>query len=596
MATFPRTPLSFRDEQSQTAVTATRAVFALIGVLALVLGFFGLDQYLARGDDPAARDPLNLMYGTLQLFVLGADPLEGGTDFPPALQIARFAAPIVTLYAVVEAARLLLSSELRRLRARRSSGHVVVCGDTSVARTLAHRLHLSGRRVVVVRTQPIGPLELRRRSLLGVQGDGRDPDVLRGAGVARAAVLYACADTSAANLAIAAAAARVASSRSDIALYAQIHEPEWALTLQARRLGVPHTPGQRLDFFHLDQLAVHVLLDQQPLPVRPDEVTRLLVAGDSSLAQVLLLEIARHWRLRRSEPHQRVDVDIVATDAARNLGELTHRHEVILDGCRPVPYESSLHELLEEGDLGRYDRAFLCFSDDREGLELALREHRLWRRVSGDIVVVVDALASITEAFSRHHREQPLLDPIDGRVKLFSAVAAGCDPALIADDLSERLGRLIHERFVEGCLRRGEKLGSTPALRPWVDLDEELRRSNRRQADDIGVKLHMVGCAVVPADGSADDFRFAPDEVELLAQREQERWARAARADGWVHGPERDRARRRSPDLVDWQDLGPEGRAKCRSAVLEIPHILADAGFRVVRLTETGADRVFDPA
>lgn len=596
MATFPRAPLSLRDTQSQTAVTATRAVFAVIGVLALILGYIGLDQYLAEGDDPGARDPFNLMYGTLQLFVLGADPLETATEFPPALQIARFAAPIVTLYAVVEAARLLLSSELRRLRARRASGHVVVCGDTSVARTLAYRLHLSGRRVVVVRTQPIGPLELRRRTLLGVQGDGRDPDVLRGAGVARAAVLYACADTSAANLAIAAAAARVASERNDIALYAQIHEPEWALTLQARRLGVPHTPGQRLDFFHLDQLAVHVLLDQQPLPVRPDVAPRLLVAGDSSLAQVLLLEVARHWRLRRSEPDQRVDIDFVATDATRILGELTHRHEVILDGCLPVPYESALHDLLEEGDLGRYDRAFLCFSDDREGLELALREHRLWRRVSGEIVVVVDALASITEAFSRHHREQPLLDPIDGRVKLFSAVAAGCDPALIADDLSERLGRLIHERFVEGCLRRGQKLGSTPALCPWSELDEELRRSNRRQADDIGVKLHMVGCAVVPADRGTDEFRFTPEEVEVLAQREQERWMRAARADGWVYGPVRDRARRRSPDLVEWEELGSEGRAKCRSAVLEIPHILADAGFRVVRLTDTGVDRVFDPA
>ncbi|MEV0897349.1 NAD-binding protein [Actinoplanes sp. NPDC049802] len=595
MATFPRTPLSFGDDQGQPAVTVTRAVFALAGVLALVLGFVGLDQYLAQ-QGVTDRDPLNLLYGTLQLFVLGSDPLEGGTEFPPALQVARFVAPIVTLYAFAEAARVLLASEMRRLRARRSRRHVVVCGDSSVARTLAHRLHLSGHRVVVVRTQPIGPLELRRRGMLGVNGDARDADVLRGAGVPHAAMLYACAETSAANLEIAAAAARMAAPPGDIAVYAQIHEADWALTLQARRLGVPHSPGQRLDFFHLDQLAVHVLLDQQPLPNRPDRVPRLLVAGDSSLVPALIVEIARHWRLRRSNPGQRVAVDLVAPEAIRVRDRFAQRGGAVPDGCRVTAYETDVAALLDDPGRAGYDRAFLCYTDDRVGLELALREHRLWGRVAGDIIVVVDALAAITEAFSRDQREQPLLDPIDGRVKLFSAVAAGCDPALIAEDLSERLGRLIHERFVEACLLRGERLGSSPALCPWSELDEELRRSNRLQAGDFGLKLHMAGCAVVPADGGDDDFCFTEAEVELLARREQQRWAEVARGNGWVHGAERDRARRESPDLVDWEELGPEGRAKCRAAVLEIPQILADAGFRVVRLTDNGVSRALNPA
>ncbi|GAA1606175.1 NAD-binding protein [Actinoplanes couchii] len=599
MATLPRPPTPFRDgrdDQAQPAVTVTRAVFALAGVLAVVLGLIGLDEFLA-GQGVADRDPLDLLYGTLQLFVLGSDPLEGATGFPPSLQVARFVAPVVTLYAFAEAARVLLAAELRRLGARRSRGHVVVCGDTSVARTLAHRLHLSGHRVVVVRSQPIGPLELRRRGLLGVNGDARDPDVLRGAGVPRASVLYACADSSAADLAIAAAAARMAAPRNNLTVYAQIHEPDWALTLQARRLGAPYVPGQRLDFFHLDQLAVHVLLDQPPLPSRPARVPRLLVVGDSSLVPALIVEIARHWRLRRSAPEQRVAVDLVAPDAIRVRDRLARRYEVVSDGCRVNAYETEVGALLDDPGRAGYDRAFLCFADDREGLELALREYRLWGRVSGDIVVVVDALAAITEAFSRHHRDQqPLLDPIDGRIKLFSAVAAGCDPALIAEDLSERLGRLIHERFVDGCLRRGAELGSTPAMRPWAELDEELRRSNRLQAGDFGFKLHLIGCAVVPADGASDDFGFTGTEVELMARREQERWSDAARGAGWVHGPERDDVRRTTPDLVSWEDLGPEGRAKCRAAVLEIPQILADAGFRVVRLTDTGVSRALNPA
>jgi len=116
----------------------------LAGLSALLLGYIGLDLYLAR-TAPTLRSPLNVLYDTLQLFVLGSDPLQNQTGFPVPLQIARFVAPAVTLYALTEAVRLLLSSNLRRFQARRSSGHVVVCGSGGVLIDLladaACRLH-----------------------------------------------------------------------------------------------------------------------------------------------------------------------------------------------------------------------------------------------------------------------------------------------------------------------------------------------------------------------------------------------------------------------------------------------------------------------
>ncbi|GAA2670768.1 NAD-binding protein [Actinoplanes palleronii] len=595
MANFPRAPLSSWGEQRQPAVTLTRVVFALIGAAALVLGYVGLDRYLTGGA-PGSRDPLNLAYGTLQLFVLGADPLEGGTHFPVALQIARFAAPLVTLYAVVEACRLLLATEMRRWRARRARDHVVVCGDTSVARTLAERLHLAGRRVVLVRTRPIGPLELRGRGLLGVQGDAREPDVLRGAGAGQAAVIYACTESSAINLAIAASAARLAGQgRRDLAIYAQIHEPDWALTLQARRLGVPDAVAQRLDFFQIDQLAVQVLLAQQPLPVRPDgAVPRVLIAGDSPLSRALLIELARHWRLRRDEPDRRVEVDFVAPDATRVLERAARRNAILRDACRIVPCETTVAELLADDDGSlRYDRAFVFFTDEKYGLQLALTEYRLWHRVTGDVVVAVDGLAELADAFSPKH-PPPLLDPLNGRLKLFSPAAAGCDPTLIAEDLAERLARLIHERYVAARLSRGARLGSQPALAVWSDLDESLRRANRLQAADIGPKLHWANCAIVPRDGGADDFQFTGHEVEELAKRESRRWVEATLADARASGSPP--ARRWLPYLTEWDDLPPRGQERCRRAIQDIPDILGEAGFQVVRLSDTGANRALFPA
>jgi TrkA-N domain len=592
MVNFPRTPLSSWSEQRQPGVTATRLLFTVAGLTALVLGYVGFEQYLASAPDPHTRDPLNLTYNTLQLFVLGADPLQDAVRIPLALQIARFVAPAVTLYAFFEAGRVLLATEMRRWRARRARGHAVVCGDTAVARTLAERLQLAGRRVVLVRTRPIGPLELRSHGLLGVQGDAREPDVLRGASAGRAAVVYACTESSAINLAIAASAARVVDrDHRDLAIYAQIHEPDWALTLQARRLGVPDARAQRLDFFQIDQLAVQVLLAQQPLTGRPGgEVPRVLLAGDSPLVRAMLIELARHWRLRRDRPERRIEVDLVAPDATRLLERITRRNPILRDTCLIAPYATTVADLLADRPDLRYDRAFVFFADEKYGLQLALTEYRLWHRVAGDVVVAVEGLAELADAFSPKH-PPPLLDPLNGRLKLFSPAAAGCDPELIAEDLAERLARLIHERYMVGAGRGDDDRLAVPS---WSELPESLRRSNRLQAADIGPKLHQVRCAIVPSDGSGDVFRFREEEIEALARRESRRWIEATRAEARERGVPVDPQAARY--LRDWEDLPDDGQEKCRAAIRDIPDILGEAGFQVVRLSETGATRALFPA
>jgi voltage-gated potassium channel Kch len=571
------------------AISALRATFVAVGIVALILGYLGLDQYLAQ-EPAASRDFLNLLYGDLQLFVLGSDPLQNATRFPLALQIARFAAPAVTLFAVTEAVRLLMATELRRIRARRARGHAIVCGDSSAARTLAARLHAGQQRVVVVRSRPIGALELRRRSLLGVSGDATDADVLRGAGAAQATVIYACADDSATNVAIATAAGRIlGDSGGSATVYALIHDPERAVALQARRLGVDAAPGLRLDFFNFDQLAVRVLLAQRPLPVAGGRPPRLLVAGDSPFARALLVEIARDWRLRRTAGQAMASIDFVAPAATRTLYDLSHRYVILRESCEVTPYDTDVAGLLARRRDATYDEAYLCYDDEEYGLQVALTSYELWHRVSGSVLVPVDRLAGLTDAFGDQYR-QPLLDQVRGRIRLFGKVSAACDPALIAEDLVERLARLIHERYVIGVRDRNEPVADPAALVDWTILDDERRRANRSQATSIGAKLHAIGCAIVARSGH-DDFEMSHDEVELLARAEQQRWVNDAAALGWRPGAVPNGITRQSPDLVDWAELGDAGKEKCRAAVRDIPPILADAGFQVVRIGDTSREK-----
>jgi hypothetical protein len=153
--------------------------------------------------------------------------------------------------------------------------------------------------------------------------------------------------------------------------------------------------------------------------------------------------------------------------------------------------------------------------------------------------------------------------------------------AMFAADAVERIARVIHERYRSH--QRGRKPPGDPALEPWETLAEPLRNSNRAQAADIGIKLRAVRCSVVPVDGTAAGFQFAPEEIERLAIMEHDRWVAERRAAGWTLGPARDVERKLSPHLVPWEDLAEEFREYDREAVRVIPEILADAGLAIRR-------------
>ncbi|WPL19058.1 RyR domain protein [Thiorhodovibrio winogradskyi] len=148
---------------------------------------------------------------------------------------------------------------------------------------------------------------------------------------------------------------------------------------------------------------------------------------------------------------------------------------------------------------------------------------------------------------------------------------------------SERLGRIIHEMFLENAWTRGERRGASPALHPWRRLDETYRIANRSQAEHIAFKLASGGLIAtsepVMADGSQAPLWSRPEFLEPLSRMEHDRWASDRLLDGWVHGPTRDNAARLHPDLIPYEDLSEDLREKDRVAVATIPFILQLGGF-----------------
>jgi hypothetical protein len=535
------------------------------------------------GDGVRSSD---VLYNALQLFVLGSPMTDDGGPYPLSLEIARFAAPGVTFYALFEALRLAFASEAERLRARRARGHVVICGDGPIATTLSRQLRSAGHRVVHVADSRSDAVGGGRRASLWVLGDARNPDVLSAAGVAHASALYACADDSATNTAIALAAGRRRRGERHLSVYAHVEDPELCLALQARHLGTSEPPAIRLDFFNIDDLAARHLLTKDPIIPPLDRPPRLLVVGATAFGRAIIVEIARQWRVLPSSAMWRAEVAVVDAAATAIIEELTFRYPFLSKACDLTPYDDDLLAVLgEEPSLAAPDRVFICYEDEQVALKTALIADRLWRGGPGSVIVRQDQLATLQTAFDGA-RDDHLFDQVSSTLRLFGVVDAACDPVMIRDDLGERLARVIHESYVIARLRRGDGPREAPAMVPWQRLPDRFKGENRAQAADIGRKLRAIDCVLAPRVAAGGEHTLTTQEVTRLAMMEHERWLTARLREGWRYADKPDDARMLHPAIRSWAELPDGMRARNADAMRELPTMLADCGFRIVPMKE----------
>jgi voltage-gated potassium channel Kch len=572
---------SLGDRRPPT-VSPLRLVLLGVGILSLLGAYVGIHQQLTGHPELPAR-PIDAWYYALQLFVLETPPpLQRPGPYPLLLEITRFTAPVVTIYALVETARVLVTAEMRRRRTRWAHDHIIVCGDGLLANGLTRRLLAAGCRVVTISPAPVpgGPPPA---GLLRVAGDARSPDVLRDAGITNAVALYACTDNSATNTAIALAAGRRLPNGRPSAVYAQVADPELCLALQARQLGAEPVAALRLDFFNVNDLAARQMCAIWPLRPVPGRAPRVLLLGASAFGRALMVELARRWWVQRRAGTPRLQLTVVDERASLVLVEVAHRYPFLSKACQLTGYDGELAAVLRTQPATPPDRTYICCDDEQLALKIALTTDWLWRAGAGSVVVRQDQLAEVQAAHRGTHR-LPLFDEVSSTLLLFGVLDAACDPALIRDDLGERLARVIHERYLAARHQRGEHLARTSSLVPWHSLAGWLKAENRAQAADIGRKLQLIGCFLAPRVGAGgSDYRLTAADVERLARAEHERWVNDRRESGWSYAQVRDDAGRRHPAVRPWSELPEQLRERSRETVWQLPDILSDCGFRIVQ-------------
>ena len=212
-----------------------------------------------------------------------------------------------------------------------------------------------------------------------------------------------------------------------------------------------------------------------------------------------------------------------------------------------------------------------------EAIATALALHRCASDHPCRIVVILEQRSGLDRVLER----APCLGGAPS-MATFGLLDEACGPDVLLAGTTELLARALHRTYLDAHPHPGTD--EDPARRPWAELDEAFRESNRDQAAHVGVKLTAIGRTIGPlTDWDAAHQPFTDDEVEVMARSEHDRWVAERRRGGWRPGS-RDLERRTTPYLVPWEELSEEIRVYDRLFVRRLPQLLASVGLQAHHL------------
>jgi hypothetical protein len=566
----------------------------LLAVTALILGFIGFDRGFDRLGAPHTFG--DKLYLALQLFVL-----ESGRKVsspPVALEIARLLAPLTALYAAVGALAGIFRGQLARLRARLAGrNHVLVCGLGRAGFQLATRCYEDGYPVLVIEGDDSNPSiqECRDRGISVLVGDATDRSLLRAAGVHRGQYLFAVSGDDGTNIEVALHAGAIADKYriQDERLQCFVNVTDIGVR---RRLGAaegaPEFEWAAFDFFDFAERGAAAMLHDQP-GFADEGVGRqphLLILGAGQMGSNLVVHAARSWRLIRGAMAPRLPITVLAQDARARVDLLGAEYRSLTNLCTLTPKTCAFDEARKD-DGSRLkeleppvSHVYVCLGRDTDSWQAAI----VLRDLLGSSLASIRVRTTERAAYGNRFRPRAH----DGRpeIREFRLLDRTCSLEVLGGGEIDILARAVHEDYVRREFARARHTGAR--LDPgrtarWEELDEDIKESNREHARAIPGKLRDVGCRKEPLTRwTAEPAVLTPEEIEILARREHERWLAQRRTAGVTYGPVRDTGRKVNPNLLPWDDdrLGEEMREENRETARSLPAILARAGFAMVRL------------
>ncbi|MCJ7472023.1 MAG: RyR domain-containing protein, partial [Actinobacteria bacterium] len=438
--------------------------------------------------------------------------------------------------------------------------------------------------------------QCRNQGAIVLVGDATNRNLLHKAGVKKAKYLIIVCTDDGTNAQIALKARYVVHFRKGGALtaFVSIVDLELCNLLGGGELVASEAYTFRLEFFNILERGVHLMLSEySPLEYVVEAIDKqphILLIGLGKMGRSLLVQMARNWWMKYEKSGTRLRISVVDKAAKAKVELLRLRYPQLNKICEFDIWqmENNTPEF-ERGDFlfdseGRcdVDIIYICFDDDAHVLVSALTLHRKTKQQKVPIVLRMNQDAGLSALLKE---DRVTLD--FNQIHVFSLLDRTCSLEALLGGMHEILARAIHEDYVSRQKEAGETPQTNPSMVDWDGLLEDLKESNRHQADHIVAKLKAIDCGLHPlTDWEAASFKFLPEEFELLSEMEHGRWCEERLYQGWTYAPgPKDAKKKTSPHLVSWEELSEEIKEYDRNMVEGLPSFLAKAGLQIYRRT-----------
>jgi hypothetical protein len=464
-------------------------------IVGMVLGYFGFREHAIIHSEP--RSFLDILYMTLQLFTLESGAVD--PPLPPALEWARYIAPLATLVTVLVAAFALFRDELRPwwiwwwYR-----GHVVICGLGRKGLQLVEDSRRLGDLVVVIEPDAQNdhiPL-CRELGAIVLVADPRSETVLRMAKIARARYAVIVCDDDGVNIDASVSSHRLAGEPrggswdyltdafdrligrepcSKVRCFVEVFDLRMCRLLREHEdFNQDETPFE-LSLFNTYENAARQLFDAHPLDgdgIRKEDdptVIHVIVIGFGWMGQSVVLQAAK---LGQYANRKKLRVTIVDSQIEERRKDFLRRHPYFEETCDPqyVPAaaEDTQHPnyraaLTPEKDVET--TVVICLDNETDGFLCAMhlvpqleddRARVFLRATEGEFVRVLMSITCTAE-------DEPSEVRAARRVSPFGMVEECCSRGTVINEQQDCLAKAMHERYVEKeKAKREQQLPSSP--------------------------------------------------------------------------------------------------------------------------------------
>ncbi|GAA3944182.1 NAD-binding protein [Microbacterium soli] len=545
----------------------------MLGAVAAVflLGLFGVARY---SDIHDLGIPFGTqLYITASLFLLENGSLDG--QIPWALEIARWAAPVVLATAAIGTVVSVARHRVWALGVRSLRGHVVIVGLGERGWRAARSAKQAGRAVAVIETDAAGPhvRAARRLGIPVIVGSATEVSRLRAARLDRASRAIVLVGDAAETTAIADAVADLFRSprlsfRPEFCCFLAVPDADTANDLNAL-MHDPGAPFQR-EFFNLEDRSGPVIIDRWAgLLTTAGPPPPIIVIGADAVARSVIAAAARQWSARADDDVLEVHWLLSARSRGveRLLTDLGGTHgsaRIIVQELRSPDSRGEIAATLH----GLHTPPALVVVSERDDAEalsvLSCADVAL--RGTDTVVVGVTEGPSLVRLLHGHDR-----------IELFDVAAELGDDEQIAHGRLETLGRALHDGYLRQLNRSlpAEERAAKPAYRPWAELPDELRSQNYDAARAARGMLRELGFDIVPRTPLLPAITVLDDDVvEALAEAEHHRWFRS---------------RHPGAAAPDWADVDPMHAEQSRDQARRLPGILTAADLQITPAAEERA-------